>query len=64
MFWPLGETGVGKIGLKPPTPHALNKKAAATEPAIVRSTRTREVTMLKYIGDRNCAPPRRSTATG
>src|SRR5207248_7801737 len=48
MPCPLGETGVGKIGLRPPTSHELRAIARAAEPRIVSSARALRTTRWKY----------------
>src|SRR5579872_3494432 len=49
MSWPFGETGVGKIGLMPPTLQADSAAAPITIAHMVRSERKRPATRLKYI---------------
>src|SRR5215467_2275290 len=59
MPWPFGETGSGKIGLRPPMPHELRAIARPANPRIVISARARprgSVTRWKYIGGGVCDP--------
>src|SRR5258708_39021532 len=55
MCWPFGETGGGKIGVRPPTLHELRRNAIAKRPAISSSARRQCVTWVKYIDGRNPA---------
>src|SRR6266566_7542359 len=49
MSCPFGETGLGKIGCRPPTSHELRATASATRPPNVISARnTRVVTAQVY----------------
>src|SRR5438105_15862028 len=52
MPCPFGETGSGKIGLRPPTPQELSATARQAKPNIVNSARARPDTSVKYIGGR------------
>src|SRR5881398_3781456 len=45
MFFPFGDTGVGKMGEMPPTSQELRKRASADRAAMDRSVRTPRVTL-------------------
>src|SRR5438094_9027646 len=56
MFWPLGETGVGKIGDRPPMPHPLSEIAATRSPSNDTRLLVINRTAPKYIGGRLVDP--------
>src|SRR6266700_7895027 len=56
MFWPLGETGVGKIGDRPPMPQPLSEIAATRSPSNHTRLLVINRTAPKYIGGRLVDP--------
>src|SRR5437762_10201350 len=56
MYWPLGETGVGKIGDRPPMPHPLSEIAATRSPSNDSRLLVINRTDPKYIGGRLVDP--------
>src|SRR3989440_5320286 len=53
MSCPFGETGWGKMGLRPPESHAAKVTMSAARPTIFISAFARCATRWKYIGGRN-----------
>src|SRR5438067_13169373 len=56
MSWPLGETGVGKIGDRPPMPQPLSEIAATRSPSNQTRLLVINRTAPKYIGGRLVDP--------
>src|SRR2546421_4352423 len=56
MSWPFGETGVGKIGDRPPMPQLLSEIAATRSPSDQTRLLVINRTAPKYIGGRLVNP--------
>src|SRR5438270_6496522 len=62
MSCPFGDTGWGKMGLRPPESHAANVSMSAARPTIFISAFARCATRWKYIGGRKSGRAAGSTA--